>query len=78
MTRKPIGAKCLVRWNSDGGDESVYISFGQYNEVTGHDQHGVPDDFIWGYADDLNDLNEGFKHDITVIESELVYEGDMS
>ena len=73
MKKQPIGAKCVIEWLSDGGLESVYISFGEYNEDTEQDGHGVPDCAIWGYSDDVNGIAEAYEHEIKILETELVY-----
>lgn len=48
MTIKPIGAQVEIEWLS-GGTELAYVSLGEYNEETGTDTFGVPDDYIFGY-----------------------------
>lgn len=69
-----IGANVVIRWLSDGGTESAYISFGEYNEDTNTDSHGIHDDCIFGYAADINDFITGFAHDVVLIEYDLVAE----
>ena len=72
MTVAVIGAVCIIKWHSDGGTEQVYISFGEYDEDTGTDGFGVPDDTIFGYSDDVDGIAEAYEHDFAVLEAELV------
>jgi hypothetical protein len=70
----PIGAQVEIEWLS-GGTESAYVSFGEYDEDTNEDSHGICDDFIFGYftIDELNQYKtkpfDGFK----VLDFELVH-----
>ena len=74
MTKKqPIGARCVIKWLSDGGLESVYISFGEYNEETEQDGHGVHDCLIWGYSDNVDGIAEAYEAEIKILETELIY-----
>lgn len=73
-TNAPIGAKCTIKWLSDGGLEAVYISFGEYNEETGQDGYGVDDCLIWGYSDNVEGIAEAYEHEIKILDTEIIYQ----
>lgn len=72
MKNKPIGANCVIQWKSDGGKETAYFSFSEYDEATNTDGHGVSDDLIFGYAQDVDDIRKGYVHDFDVVDFELI------
>lgn len=72
-----IGAKCIIKWHSDGYTEDVYISFGEYNEDTGEDGYSISDCYIFGYSDDVAGIAEAYEHDFAVLHTELIYDGDI-
>lgn len=47
--KQPIGARVVVRWKSDGGLESTYMSFAPEVYET-EDAYGVHDDYIFFYT----------------------------
>lgn len=76
-TKQPIGAWTTVEWH-DGGRETAYISFGQWNEDDNTDSYGVEDDAIFFYAHEgerqLNKLLTGYIDGFNVDGYELVYD----
>lgn len=77
MTRQPIGASTLLEWE-DGGKESAYISFGQWNDDDEKDSHGICDDAVFFYAPDgvceIEDMRTGYREGFNVLEYELIYD----
>ena len=49
MNNKPIGANVKIKWKSDGGLESVYMSFAP-EVFDDYDAYGVHDDYIFYYT----------------------------
>lgn len=82
MTAKPIGARVMAQWNSDGYPTApfpAYISLTYYDEQRGTDGAGVNDDSILYYVADESELRSLMEpttnpDDFVVLEYELVYE----
>jgi len=71
-----IGAWGLVRWSDTGEELQVYYSFGEYDENTGCDTHGIHDDKIFFYCDGeagLQSFMIGDDEHCTLVEYEIQY-----
>ena len=82
IKRKLVGANVCIKWldqiNMPHAIEGAYISFGEYNEESGYDGFGVPDECILYYAtgeDELKQLMDADKtpSDFIVTSYELDY-----
>ena len=77
-TKKPIGAFATIRYIDEKEPiEGVYFSFGEYDEDSNEDSHGINDLFIFFYCEGEEDLKsfmtEGAE-DFVVMSYELEYE----
>jgi hypothetical protein len=73
--RQPIGAHVVIKWKSDGGLESCYMSFAP-EVFGGEDIYGVHDDYIFYYTS-LEELQaDSDDSDWDVLEISLVYNKD--
>jgi hypothetical protein len=73
--RQPIGAHVVVKWKSDGGLESTYMSFSP-EVYADNDKYGVHDDYIFFYTT-LEELQtDGAFSDWDVVEYSLVFDKD--
>lgn len=76
INEMPIGAWAIVQFNDEDFSKTVYVSFGEYDEVNEVDSYGVDDNSIFYYLADLNELVEwdSLNNEYAIIEYELVYE----
>ena len=76
INEMPIGAWAIVQFNDEHLSKTVYVSFGEYNEVNEVDSYGVDDNSIFYYFADLKELVEwdSSNNDFAILEYELVYE----
>jgi hypothetical protein len=77
-TKKPIGAFATIRYIDEKEPiEGVYFSFGEFDEESMEDSHGISDLFIFFYCEGEEDLKsfmtEGAE-DFVVMSYELEYE----
>jgi hypothetical protein len=76
INEMPIGAWATVQFNDEDESKTVYVSFGEYNEVDELGTCGVDDKYIFYYFADLKELVEwdSSKNEFSILEYELVYE----
>lgn len=80
MTGKAIGAETMAYYKDEGQEQafSAYFSFGEYDEETETDNHGVPDFRIFFYVEgeeDMRSLSVPGAEDFVVLSYDIVYQG---
>jgi hypothetical protein len=75
---QPTGATVLIKWHDDPEPMSVTFSLGTYDEETGTDGFGRPDDTVFFYIEDADVLDALKQHptlrtDWCVVDYELEY-----
>ena len=78
---QPIGAWCDIEWLDDGAIGFKYASFGEYDEESDADTHGISDDAIFYYCDGESDLKrfmgDNGNGDFKILSYDLEYEGNI-
>ena len=76
INEMPIGAWAIVQYNDEPLSKTVYVSFGEYDEVNNVDSYGVDDDSIYYYFENVKELVEwdASVNEFAILGHEFVFE----